>query len=259
MNLVHRTEADMTHFLSKRYCAPHYAFLAQVRNGTGFQRRTTRTADALAMSLWPSRGIHLNGFEIKVSLSDFRSEVKNPEKAEDIAQHCHFWWICAPNIKVAPLELMPANWGLLVLDDAGEKLEVAKDPVFNPHALPPDWLMFASIMRNAGESCVPLSSLDNWKETYEKNRRESDAVTMKNELARLGSKAKELIEKEAKLREVFDDYDTWNSDRFVAKYKLAKELLDTSRHPLALFDTLIEACEKLKPVIAELRGKEDSA
>lgn len=73
--------------LRRRYPAPAWAFLEEVRNQTGYAR-TIRTADALAMSLYPSRGLHLHGFEVKVSRADWFRELNDPKKAEEIAAYC---------------------------------------------------------------------------------------------------------------------------------------------------------------------------
>ena len=45
--------------------------------------------------VWPSRGLYLHGFEIKVHRNDWLRELKNPAKAEEIAGYCHFWWVVA--------------------------------------------------------------------------------------------------------------------------------------------------------------------
>jgi hypothetical protein len=45
------------------YSQPEHVLIPQVRNGTGFT--STRTADAIAMVVWPSRGFALTGIEIK--------------------------------------------------------------------------------------------------------------------------------------------------------------------------------------------------
>jgi len=252
VNAIH-TESSMTRLLEKRYAPPHYAFLSQVRNGTGFQRRTVRTADGLAMSLWPSRGIHLNGFEIKVSLADFKKEVSTPEKAEDIAQHCHFWWIVAPNTKVAPLEMMPPGWGLLILDDAGEKLVVAKEALLNKDPVTPDWLMIASILRNASESMIPLATLKEYKEKFEDGVRASEAARTKHQLESMGQRAKELVEKEQALREVFADYNQWNVDGFIDQYKMAKRLISDGQQLLASYRHLVEGVKRIEPVLEEIK------
>lgn len=65
------------HALRQKFPAQEYALFFEVRSATGFPGRL-RSADALAMSLWPSRGLELHGFEIKVSLqkvlTDFERE-----------------------------------------------------------------------------------------------------------------------------------------------------------------------------------------
>jgi hypothetical protein len=138
--------------LRTRYSPPEYAFLPQVRNATGFAGK--RTADAVAMSLYPSRGLYLHGFEVKVSRGDWRRELKDPEKAEEIARFCHFWWIVAPQGVVDAHDL-PPDWGLLVLNKGG-KLHVerqapqtAADPITYP--------FLASILRKVQESTIPRS------------------------------------------------------------------------------------------------------
>ena len=64
-----RTESDLTDALKARFCLPAWAFFPAVRNAAGFD--ANRTADGIAMSLWPSRGLEVYGFEIKVSRGDW--------------------------------------------------------------------------------------------------------------------------------------------------------------------------------------------
>jgi hypothetical protein len=145
------TAQDLVDLLAVRYSAPAWAFLPQVRNGTGHLRSTIRTADALAMSLYPSRGIHLHGFEIKVNRGDWLRELKDPEKAEDFIKWCDFWWIVAPKGLVELGEL-PAMWGLIVLSGRGLKT-VAEAQKQEPQ--PMDRLMLAGIMRRLQEVATP--------------------------------------------------------------------------------------------------------
>lgn len=99
--------------LRLRYCAPQYALFFEVTNGTGSNIR--RYCDALAMSLFPSRGLDMHGFEVKVSKSDWQRELMNPNKVEEgIYKFCDYWWIVAPQGIVQRDEL-PKTWGLLEL------------------------------------------------------------------------------------------------------------------------------------------------
>jgi hypothetical protein len=70
---------DVIAALRKKYPAAAWAFLEQVANGTGYAKKY-RWADALAMGLWPSRGMELHGIEVKVSRSDWLRELENPAR-----------------------------------------------------------------------------------------------------------------------------------------------------------------------------------
>lgn len=131
--------------LRARYEGPAWAFLEEVRNGTGWSKKVTRTADALAMGLWPSRGLHLHGFEVKVSRADWKKELDDPAKAEEIAGYCHFWWLVVDDLKILQNGELPATWGLLVRH--GDKLKAEKEPTFNQDAKKPDHSFLAAILR----------------------------------------------------------------------------------------------------------------
>ena len=101
---------DVKALLRKRYCAPEWAIMFEVADVTGANQR--RYADAVAMSLWPSRGLKLHGFEIKVSRSDWLRELRSPEKSVPVQSYCDYWWLVAPDGVLKPGEL-PATWGYI--------------------------------------------------------------------------------------------------------------------------------------------------
>lgn len=96
--------------LKARYKPPEWVLLSQVRNGTGYVRDVTRTVDAIAMNTYPSRGLCIHGFEFKARRGDWLSELKHPEKAEDTAFMCDYWWVVTDEGVVADGEL-PHGWG----------------------------------------------------------------------------------------------------------------------------------------------------
>ncbi len=87
-----------------------YAYLTQVRNGAGFN--SNRTFDAVSVDLFPSRGLGITVYEIKVSRADWLSELSKPDKAEDAAKVADRFVIVAPPGIVQGAEL-PPSWGLL--------------------------------------------------------------------------------------------------------------------------------------------------
>lgn len=141
------SEADMFTLLRKKFTAPAWATLPQVPDATG--ANGTRYADAISMSLWPSRGLELNGFEIKCNRSDWTKELKSPEKAETIAAYCHRWWVVAPSTKIVPVDELPPNWGLLVISGRGLKQAKAA-ALLDPKPLNYEFL--AGLLRRAEEN-----------------------------------------------------------------------------------------------------------
>ena len=150
------SESDMLKLLANRYAAPEFVFLPRVRNGTGYSRGRTRYADALAMSVWPSRGLDLHGFEIKVSRSDWLREKKNPQKAEDIAKYCDFWWLAAADSSIVLAGELPPTWGLLI--HKGGKL-LCEANATKLEAAPLDRLLLASILRSVCDGMVSRDSI----------------------------------------------------------------------------------------------------
>lgn len=158
---------EITERLSKTFSVPNYGFITQVRSGTG--NGSCRTADAMAMSLWPSRGLHLLGFEVKVSRTDWINELKNPSKAEEIAKFCHEWYLVVNSPDIVKEGELPATWGLIV--PSGTGMKVVKPASFNANAVLPDYMMLAGIFRNISSHNIPKEALTSVLEhEYEKGK-----------------------------------------------------------------------------------------
>ena len=127
------TERRMLDLLAQRYDVdqgngPRYVFAEHVRSEAGFGsyrdyrrgvvRTTLRTADAIAVDLWPSSGNLVHGFEVKVSRSDWLAELRDPEKAEAFRPYCNHWWLVVPDADIVRDDL-PDGWGLLVAGKNG--------------------------------------------------------------------------------------------------------------------------------------------
>lgn len=132
--------------LRVRYPAPEWAIFFEVANGLGLADR--RYADAVAMSLFPSRGLDVHGFEVKTARGDWLRELKNPTKADVIASYCDFWWLVAGDEKVAQKDEVPRAWGLLVSKD-GELRQVKKPERLKPKAI--DRAFMGAMFRRADE------------------------------------------------------------------------------------------------------------
>lgn len=160
------TSAGVINALAAKYRPPEYAFLTEVRNSVGFSAKV-RTADAMAMSLWPSRGLYMTGFEVKVSRGDWKKELEQPAKAEELARFCRMWFIACPD-RMIDKDEVPPGWGLIhVKEDGG--LRYVKPAPEHP-CVEPTWMFFASLMRDVVEHWVPQSLVDQRLEQSTKER-----------------------------------------------------------------------------------------
>lgn len=105
---------DLMLYLRRRYTGQEWAFFENVPNATGSLQ--TRTADAVAMALWPSLDHAIHGFELKVSRGDWLRELKQPNKATEVQRYCDHWWLVAGDDSVSPHSHdLPSTWGHLVM------------------------------------------------------------------------------------------------------------------------------------------------
>lgn len=144
-----RTEAEMIALLVARYGEHYgngmrYVGASHVRSHAGFDAR--RTADFVAMDLWPSKGLALHGHEIKVSRSDWLAELKEPEKSGEFIPYMDFWWLVISDATFVRDGELPAGWGLMAPKGSG--LLVVKPARKNP-AQPMPRTMMAAFLRAA--------------------------------------------------------------------------------------------------------------
>ena len=148
------TEATVYAALERMYRAPAYIMLAGVRNQTGYSRRV-RTADAVAVSVFPSRGLFAIGFEIKTARGDWKRELADPEKSEEIMQYCRQWFVAAP-AGVVMADEVPQTWGHIEVGDKRSRV-IVKAPVLQPQV--PSWAFVCSVLRTASFASVPAHSV----------------------------------------------------------------------------------------------------
>ncbi|MFT7021421.1 MAG: hypothetical protein ACJA07_000498 [Rhodococcus sp. (in: high G+C Gram-positive bacteria)] len=94
-----------------------------------------RIADFIAVDKFPSSGLALHGHEVKVSRSDWLSELRTPAKAEAFMRYMDYWWLVVPDPAIVKQGELPAGWGLLV--GSGNKLRAQiPAPKLTPAPLP---------------------------------------------------------------------------------------------------------------------------
>jgi len=146
MKILPKSEPEIFHLLSEKYPLPEWVLIPGVRETTGGY--CNRTADAIAINCYPSRGLEVNGFEIKSSRVDWKREKKNPDKAS-IQRYCHRWWLVTGAVNIAQECEVPLTWGLMVPHGTGLRI-IKQAPLLKPKQ--PDMGFVASLLRNIVEN-----------------------------------------------------------------------------------------------------------
>lgn len=235
--------------LRERFAPPAFAFFPHVRNQTGYSR-TVRTADAIAMSLFPSRGLHITGVEVKSDRYDWVRELKDPAKAEEIAQHTDFWVLAVGDRDIVQPGELPINWGLLA--PVGKALKMVVEPkLIGARDERIARLFLAAILRRAmedspGENAVKEAiavAKAEWEEAAEGNkdwrikRAEEDAKGLRQRI--------ENFEKASGMR-----IDNWNLGKVGAAINA---LIDCERTDY-LANQLDNAAKKIAAAADEVRS-----
>lgn len=242
--------------IRRAYPSTEYAVMFEVGNATG--SRVTRHADAVVMNLWPSRGLLIEGIEVKVSRSDWTREIKNPEKAEAISKYCDKWWIIAPEGIVHEHEV-PALWGYKKVNAKGALVTVKDAPKKDKEELHPlDRGFVSAMLRRASEADSRV--VDKLVATQVAKERASIKDQVDREVARQAGVYAKVEERLAKLKEMGLHLDGHWSDvhEIMRAYKLGKSLRDSYElsglnHKA---DALIGVAETLKTVHATLFAEE---
>ena len=144
------TERTMLDRLRKRYTRTYkngsyegrqFIIAEKVATHPGGSHSSARIADAVVLDTWTttyadltesererrmwSERQSIHGFEVKVSRSDWLTELADPTKADAWARHCHYFWLVASEKTIVRGDL-PDGWGLLV--PHGVSLRVAVKP-----------------------------------------------------------------------------------------------------------------------------------
>lgn len=123
------TAKDILALLAERYSdSQKYACAAEVSPMTGAWERRL---DFLVMWCWASDQFKLEGFEIKISKSDLRRELQDPDKHAVFFNQIDYYWLAAPAEILGDLSILPPKWGVMKVvrgEDGKLALEVARKP-----------------------------------------------------------------------------------------------------------------------------------
>lgn len=186
--------AEIKAALRTRYAPPEWALMFEVGDATGAAQR--RWADAVAMNLYPSRGLSLHGFEVKASRGDWLRELANPDKSVPVQQYCDHWWVVAPPGVVRDGEL-PPTWGMIEAK-GGRLVQAVAAPTLEAQAVSRKFV--AAMLRRASEADVAEISATVEKRVAE--LRASDRQSIEREIQRRTDRYQSAVDSIARVKEI---------------------------------------------------------
>lgn len=252
------TSNDILVALARRFSPPVWALLPQVRNQTGFGYHSGY-ADAIALNLWPSRGLELHGFEVKIRRGDWLRELKKPQKAEEFVKFCDRWWVVAPK-GVVELSELPPTWGHMVFK-GGRLYEERGAPKLD--AQPLDRLFIAAVFRRAQMVVATNEHVEaRARAAYKRGHEEGKEEAERRLVRELGNArgAKEILDRFE--REIGVRLETWNLSEHLAAVKTALVLHDTERrfgNTRASIECIRDLCEETLERMEALRAPAETS
>lgn len=144
------TERDMLDLLLARYTnvrrgtiADRWVRAEHVASDLGHRLKgVSKVADFVAADKYPGApygtALALHGHEVKVSRSDWLTELRMPAKADAVKRYMHHWWLVVPDADIVKPGELPDDWGLLV--KSGDKLRAkVTAPRLSPESIPLDF------------------------------------------------------------------------------------------------------------------------
>lgn len=193
--------------------------LTQLRADAGWD---VQTGDVVIMGAWGSTNHNIQGFEVKISRSDWLNEVKKQGKNDEIKQYCDRFWLVIADEKMVKDGELPDDWGMMIVSGTGLKV-VKQAPRLDPKPVTKGFV--AMMLRSNQSDVIPADvhadTVKDIKREYEKQFKEyySSSVQFIKD-----------IKKELGINIEHSDYGDKKWYATVANWRITKELGQGSHH-----------------------------
>jgi hypothetical protein len=202
------------------------------------------------MNLWPSRGLSVHGFEVKVSRSDWLSELRNPAKSASIQQFCDYWWLVVGDKDIVQPGELPDTWGLLTVEGKEKKRLVCRKVAPKLEAQPLDRTFIASMMRRAAETVADYENNRVKSEEYQKGFEEGQKAGVES-LAWMRRDAERRVDELQQRIEAFEEASGVRIDQWQAKSigRAVKIVLKHYQRPMSFAKTIDRSMKPLEVLL----------
>lgn len=267
------TEPKVTaKFLFDKLRVEGVMLLDEVRDAGG--HHASRSLDGMSFGLWPSKGSHATGYEIKVSRADWLKELSQIEKAEAFRPFCKYFFLVSAK-KVAEAHEIPETWGWLEWD--GRRLVCMKQAPANADLKPFPPSMLSAILKRCLDRSYEWARRDITKEFEDRKanlQKEIDNAVAKATVddKHMVNVAKEFFQKLGITRAFHSHHDVMTFMRNEKAMAFLKEFLATNNdkgwqskltyyaeHLINRLNDVVEQREKVQAVLQKLKEHEEIA
>lgn len=204
------TASTVREALRKRFNdAFRYAIAEEVGITTG---GGCRRLDMIVMDCYHSNGFRIDGFEIKVSTSDLRRELEDPDKHWTFFEVLDYYTLAVPVGVAEPLmDSIPQKWGILIINEDGStrykrKPLALEDRKCTDKSVPRGFM--ASIMRAIQGQRPAAMELE---KEYQRGHKDGQAAAERNS-AWISERVKRDAEKLENYDKLCRRFDIWRND-----------------------------------------------
>lgn len=224
------TTGELGDLLCAKYPRDRYALFFDVPDNVGL--KANRRADAIAFGLWESVGHMVDGFELKVSRSDWLRELKQINKADPFVARCDRFWLITSSPAIAKLEEVPACWGWMAATKAGLRIQRPASRLPQPADGALQRMFVLGVLRRAQQDNMNPEehrrALDTLRAEHEKNLE----VRLAHKVAAESYRREEINRKVEKMEAMFGMQVTdW---RFEEAARIARQLVEMNESGPAL-------------------------
>jgi hypothetical protein len=234
--------------LAEKYPRDRYALFFDVPDNVGTNQH--RRADAIAIGCWRSVGHLIDGFELKISRSDWLREVASVTKADPFVERCDRWWLVTSSTTIAKAEEIPACWGWMAVTKGGLRVQKPAPRLPQPDADRVHRLFMVGILRKLQEDLTKAPEVAQILEAARAKREEEIEQRVKWRTQHQGDQLTKLQARVAKFETdsglKIDDWRLGN----VAK--LAKVMDDLSSGGAAAWDKVATTLEHQENTLGHL-------
>jgi len=205
--------------LKRKYQRPEWGLFYEVTGSNG------RQADAIAYNLYPSRNFKTLGFEVKVSRSDWKKELKDISKADWFVGQCDQWYVVAGRKGIVRESELPEGWDLLEMKGGGKLYEIVESSLTEHQNRTLDKEFWARGMQKAMKQVGNAKRAKNRVErkAYRRGKKEGKE---EGDISREQKKKIEKGEKFKKLKNRLNDSLYRVDDDKIEKFNRALEVVD---------------------------------